>query len=761
MEQIIRNWKVRGYYPSVPLFGFTEESGISQPSATDEYEAQEGKSLYDILFENGVIEDPMTDANSFKCEWVANRWWVYTVELMVEGEFPRLCFEGVDGEFSVYFDNKFLGSHYNSFTELEIDMREFAGIRGILMIMVKCPEKNINQSGYTSQITTQRPRYDFKWDFCPRMISLGIVAPVKLKTGAEISEVKIIAQTCGTIKLNYIGKYFSDDCEAVFEINGIKTGSAKSEGTLTAQIKNPRLWNANGSGEAHLYKGKLSVLKGGKTVWQKEYNIGFRTVEFVLNENAPEGSLPYSLVLNGKKTYIKGVNMVPIAMSRANMTRSKYKRLITLAKEMHVNLIRVWGGGIIETDDFYNLCDESGILVWQDFMQSSSGIENCATVLEDGLRNIQDTAVAAVKRLRNHPSLAVYCGGNELMDNWVPHDYSHKNISMLKETVERYDGQRLMLPTTASGPMPNGNLDRIGKGLHHDIHGPWTFDGNEEHYKFYNNIDSQLHSEFGCAGFCNREVFDKIFSEKEKNLADINSDYIWRHKAEWWNIAPVLESIFGKAQSVNELLSLGQFMQAEGVRYAVEANRRRAFENSGSILWQLNEPYPNLSCTNLVDYFGNPKPVYFAAKQAFAPVNVSLKYDKLAYASGEKFKAEVWLTSDIEGVFDCETSVSTASGSKTHIFRARIASCGKSVKAGEIELEVPCSGAMEFKLGVINDLGVNVQKNVLLAVREGEYCDSKYVIDYMQREYGSLGKPQNYSAFQAQRSDRDICRKII
>ena len=142
MENVITNWTVQGYYPNAPLFGFTEEKGISQFPATEEYEVNGTESLYSVLERNGIIENPMLDANTYRCEWVANRWWIYRTNIEIDGKSPRICFNGLDGVCRIYFNNRFLARHANSFVPLEIDMTSFAGQKGRLTVMVENQTEN-------------------------------------------------------------------------------------------------------------------------------------------------------------------------------------------------------------------------------------------------------------------------------------------------------------------------------------------------------------------------------------------------------------------------------------------------------------------------------------------------------------------------------------------------------------------------------------------------------------------------------------------
>ena len=170
---------------------------------------------------------------------------------------------------------------------------------------------------------------------------------------------------------------------------------------------------------------------------------------------------------------------------------------------MRDSLVRVWGGGLIEKDEFYDLCDENGILIWQELIQSSSGIDNKPSEQEEFLELLKKTAECAVREKRNHVSLAVYSGGNELMEAPDrPCGRENKNIAMLEEIVRRLDGRRAFLPTSASGPR---EFITSEKGVSHDVHGSWRYEGNPGHYVLYGESDNLFHSEFGMDEMCIRD----------------------------------------------------------------------------------------------------------------------------------------------------------------------------------------------------------------------------------------------------------------
>ncbi len=258
---------------------------------------------------------------------------------------------------------------------------------------------------------------------------------------------------------------------------------------------------------------------------------------------------------------------------------------------------------------------------------------------------LKKTAVFAVKQKRNHVSLTVWSGGNELTDeNGIPATYEDSNIRMLKEIVEKYDPDRLMLPTSASGPL---EFIDIGKpGCNHDVHGPWKYSGVENHYHLYNISDSQLHSEFGCDGLSARSSLERFMGPQHLKVTNMDEDLVWRHHGEWWDTYQRDVEIFGEIESLDNFTACSQFIQAEGLRYALEANRRRAFQNSGSIIWQFNDPWPNVSCTSLVDYYRTPKLAYYRVSDAYRRNHVSLKYDRLIYTKEELMTASVFVHMD-------------------------------------------------------------------------------------------------------------------
>ncbi|MGC9203025.1 MAG: beta-mannosidase [Thermoproteota archaeon] len=410
-------------------------------------------------------------------------------------------------------------------------------------------------------------------------------------------------------------------------------------------IRNPKLWQPNELGDQPLYKLRILVLEDESISDLKELSFGLRRVKAIPNIMSPSGALPYTIEVNNRKIFIKGWNWVPIDQLYGRVNAEKYKKLIKLAKEAHCNFLRVWGGGLMEREVFYDLCDTNGIMVWQEFPLSSSGIDNEPSSDPSYLKFLEETARAIVKKRRHHPSLVIWCGGNELMANdGKPLTDKHPTIAMLKKVVLELDPNRIFLPTSPSGPTSFVSLEKIG--VMHDVHGDYVYRGVSEHYRLYNSIDPLFHSEFGVEGVACLESLKKFISDEYLWPPD-KTNPVWRHHGDWWINFDKIQKLFGKIEDIKTFIFASQLIQYEGLRYIIEANRRRKFHCSGVLPWQFNEPWPNASCTSCVDYYCHPKAGYWAVKKAYEPIHISAKYDAIAFYGYSKFVSEVWVSNDL------------------------------------------------------------------------------------------------------------------
>jgi beta-mannosidase len=337
--------------------------------------------------------------------------------------------------------------------------------------------------------------------------------------------------------------------------------------------------------------------------------------------------------------YAKGWNWVPPDMMYGVDQPERIERLFQLAKRANVNVLRIWGGGGIERERVYELADKYGIMLWQEFPLSSSGDGRVPSEDPGYIQLLQDEARQVIPLKRNHPSLAVWGGGNELHDSTNRPPSPETLPTVLKaigKEVSVLDPDRPYLPTS---PMSRSGVSELEP---QEVHGPYFHMGTERQYARYNHGTSLLSSEFGTEGLNNQNVLNATVPAETIQPVSRDND-TWVHRGEWWINTVMLEKTFGKfGEDLPSLQRASQLFQKDGLQYAVESNLRRWPHNSGSLPWQFNEPFPSGFGTNAVDFFARPKPVYFGVARAYAPVTVTARFDRQAWGGHPNFEAEIW-----------------------------------------------------------------------------------------------------------------------
>jgi beta-mannosidase len=540
--------------------------------------------VHDDLMRAGEVPNLYVERNSRLAEWVPERSWIYRRPVTGPG---RIRFEGVDHEARVFVDGEQVGRHEGSFTPFEVEVA--AGEHQLAVVVHRAPESE-PQVGETRRVKVHKSRMGYGWDFCPRMIHQGIWRPVTLDPPREqFAQVKL-----------------QDDI-----------GTVEVDGDVVLRVDAPRLWWPNGMGEPRLYPVEVDGTF---------FLVGFRDVSFS----------GYELVVNGVRAPVKGWNWVPADALYGVPRPEKLAHLLALAAGANVNLIRVWGGGLIETPEFYDLCDRLGLLVWQEFSQSSSGIDSTPSDEPEFVRTMADDARQIVPRRRDRASLAIWCGGNELDG-----DDSTPVLAAVKEVVDELDPGRHWLPTSPLGEA--------------DVHGPWEHQGLRAHNDHYDTRTSKLHSEFGVEGMTNRRALEALIAEEHRWPAD-RTNPVYEHLGAWWNNAPLVQESFGgRIEDVETMRRCSQWLQYEGLRYAVEATLRRG---AGTIPWQLNESYPNAWCTCAVDHRGDPKPAYWGVARAYRDDHPAARFTTSAWGGLGEARATVFAPGrfvDLDGRVVAET----------------------------------------------------------------------------------------------------------
>ena len=636
-------------------------------------------SLQHDLWRQGVIPDPYKGLNALAAEWAPQRSWVYRTRFPADeawqGERARLVFEGLDYGAQVFLNGEELGSHRSQFVPAYFelgDRLEYAGENLLAVVLAPVPAGQ-SQFGRTSRAREHKTRMNYGWDVCPRLPHLGIWDSVYLEiTGlVRLEDVWVrpqltddLHQVIVTVSLEVsASERLTCEVEIVLRFGGRTVAEerfgeifepGRSRINFEIQLDQPQLWWPNGHGAQALYEAEVILDDGSGEANRRTAGFGIRRLEWACNDTPDKTARPYVLQVNGRKIYLKGWNWLPLDALYGVERPEKLEHLLGLARRAGANLLRVWGGGLIEKKNFYDLCDRLGLMVWQEFNLSSSAIDRKPPADPSYLEMMHEEAEGIIPRRRNHPSLVLWCGGNELENlDFLPLDDSEPVLATLKEVVQHRDPDRLWLPTSASGPMPFCGINTATNAPFsmHDVHGPWHHQGLTAHYTLFNRSRALLHSEFGAEALASLRTLQATFPGR--NLASLADDPAWRGLggAGWLRLEHWRE-VFGDVADLPTLIRASQLLQAEGVRYAVEANRRRMFENSGSLPWMLNEPYPAVASTAAVEYYGQPKPLYWALARAYAPVSVSARFDSQVWAGQDAFTADIWVSTPAQGAFD-------------------------------------------------------------------------------------------------------------
>ena len=556
VNQKLTDFKLNAFYDYVPIISRSWETGVAFAGILPWIDAKVPGCIYSDLLRAGLIRDPYYDMQSLECEWVKDRWWVYQTKFLLSSNAKhfRLTCKGIDYKARIGFNGQLIGEHEGMYVPFRADITSLvkAGEENELVVTLEHAPDEMGQIGYTEKTWTQKARFCYHWDWCPRMVHLGLYDDVLIEEfgDASIDERNIQpvktgdgwALDCTLGITGYascdatIGYVLSKDGQVVASADNklsLKEGSQQVHCRLGVGLR--RLWYPNGHGPQPLYDVTITLTDGDGVSDQVSQQVGFRTLEYRRCDGAPEDALSYLPVINGKKIYIKGSNFVPADMMYGALTKEDYRSVLEKAKEAHINLLRVWGGGLIEKEDFYDLCDEYGIMVMQEFIQSSSGVSNEPSVDPHFLELCRATAQEATRTRRNHVSLTFWTGGNELFTDEGPVDFEHPTIRMLKDITHQNNPEVLMLPASPSGKRKGRGSDYQDsdyQGPDHDIHDEWKYGGPVNHYTRYNTADCMLHSEFGVDGMANLDTLRQAVSPAHQKVVFFNDDPVLRHHGE-------------------------------------------------------------------------------------------------------------------------------------------------------------------------------------------------------------------------------------
>ncbi len=637
-------WTLTGYYPFEWHLGRTVESGVDLKGETGPIPAKVPGSVQESLRRAGLLPDWNIGLNARLCEWVENRHWVYSAQIPEEwvekrNATFRLRFEGLDQRGSVFIDRSEILRFSNAYIPYSVDITQNirAGGRTIRLVF-ECSPRWLGQFGYTSQIREWKPRYNYKWDWTEQLVQIGIWDQVYFERVEDGEIVDICASpsvdiAAKTGRINVTGEVTAQgDRRVRVELRKL-TGAMLAKKTAFVSDINESgisfedfdidLWWPHTLGKQPLYVVDVILEDAdGRQLDSIQRKIAFRHVEWVPAEGAPEGADPWICRINGRELFLQGANWTPVRPNYADVEEGAYRKRIDVYRDIGVNMLRIWGGGFPEREWLFDLCDESGILVWLEFPLSSSGVENYPPDDSRSIRELSEIARSYIVRRRHHPSLILWCGGNELSGNKgrppVPVSPTHPLIRTFASIVREMDPDRRFLPSSPSGPSSGAHEENFGKGIHWDVHGPWKAQGrlNEDWQRYWENDDSLFRGEAGAPGPSPVDVIRRYSGDCEPFPCSL-ANPLWRRTSWWIEWDQFIAETGREPGSLEEYVEWGQRRQAQALQHAAECCKNRFPRCGGFIVWMGHDSFPCTANTAIIDFEGNPKPSAPALKKIF------------------------------------------------------------------------------------------------------------------------------------------------
>lgn len=611
------------------------------------------------LLNNKLIDDPFYRDNEQKQQWIGKTDWEYQTTFSVRPEVLQrpninLVFAGLDTYANVFLKGELLLAADNMFRTWRADCKRLlqpgvntlrirfrSPINEVLPLMAKLdyqlPAAN-DQGEKTSPYTRKAP-YQFGWDWGPRFVTSGIWRPVSLEawdsarveglqllpknvsaSAASMSaEVEIFAaeQVTATIIVDNVTDYGRIEKREVNLTPGVNRVS------FPFVIRRPKLWWPNGLGAQPLYVFKAKLLIDGQVVDEVTARTGLRSLE--LRQVPDTTGTSFTFVINGVPIFAKGANWIPADSFPTRISKAKYRQLLESARDANMNMLRVWGGGIYERDDFYELCDELGILIWQDFMFGCSLYPGDQPFLD----SVRAEATDNVKRLRNHPSIVIWVGNNEIESGWfhwgwkdkLPaklwDDYLKIFYGVLPEVCSSLDPSRPYWPSSPSSNLEDDNESaKVGDSHYWQVwHASLPF---SEYAKQF----PRFMSEYGFQSFPAIETVNTYTLPVDH---DIQSPVMLAHQRHPRGNQLVREYMlreYPEPKDFESFLYVSQVLQAEGIKLGAEHLRRIKPHNMGSLFWQLNDCWPVASWSS-IDYTGRWKALQYYARRFYSDILVS------------------------------------------------------------------------------------------------------------------------------------------
>ncbi|SMF89910.1 beta-mannosidase [Paenibacillus uliginis N3/975] len=737
--------------------------------ASDEQEwlpARVPGCVHTDLLRNDKIQDPFYGTNEHDLQWIDKQDWEYETsfevsdELMAESRL-ELVFDGLDTYADVYVNGKAVLAADNMFRSWKIDVKERLvpgsnHIRIVFRSPIQEDLPKLEKLGYALpadndqsevgglgekkvSIFARKAPYHYGWDWGPRFVTSGIWRECRIEAWSEavirdvfIHQEQVTASVARmkavvTVEVNddFDGTLIVTTAGQKWERKTQLTGGSNTI-ELAMEIKEPKLWWCRGLGEPNLYEFRAELQAEQRTVSHASVRTGLRSVRLV--QEADQAGTSFYIELNGTPVFAKGANHIPNDSFLTEVTAERYRHEIASAAESNMNMLRVWGGGIYEEDIFYELCDENGLMVWQDFMFACSMYPGD----EAFLNSVRLEAEENVTRLRNHPSIVLWCGNNEIDSAWAHYDekagwgwkqqYSNDIREKLWRDYEAIFHEILPEAVGRCAPgaeyWPSSPLVSLSRDKNQhanpettsgDIH-YWGVWHNNEPFDNYNVYVGRFMSEYGFQSFPEPKTVRTYAGESDMEL---ESKVMLAHQKNGAGnhlIKSYMDQYMHEPKDFTSFLYMSQMQQAEAMKTAIEAHRRNKPYCMGTLYWQMNDCWPVASWAGM-DYLGRWKALQYVAKRSFRDVCLAVEQKQ------EEGIVSVHLISDVSAPIE-------------GILRLELISFeGKELHALSLPVQVNAQAALiVYQTQVDELLSGHNPSSVVLRVElelEGDVADSK------------------------------------
>ncbi len=555
--------------------------------------------------------------------------------------------KGIDYHFEIFINGVMILEQEGMFTPVEANLTPYLNDNNELLITIyPVPKSNKRRADRSQADHSFKPAVSYGWDWHPRLVPSGIWDDtyLEVRNNGYIKEMDYTYELDqklekATIMVQGKSGGKSGTARLMIRLNNQTAFEKKSEikdsqFLINGTIEDIDLWWPYELGNPVLYDFVLELTDNENNVTdQQSWKGGFRKIRLVENTGAvaqddlfpkSRNEPPFTVEINNIRIFAKGTNWVNPEVFPGIITKERYKELLELAKGMHFTLLRVWGGGIVNKDSFFELCDQMGIMVWQEFPLACNDYPDDPSYLSV----LRKEATSIVKRLHNHPCLVIWSGGNELFNSWSGMNDQSLALRWLNSICLGYSPEIPFIPTSPLMGVGHGHYIFYDKNKDEDV------------FQMMNRSHYTALTEYGMPSPSDTAIIHKIIPENEW-FPPAPTDAWKAHHAygawvgETWLCQDILEKYFGKAESLEQLVEWGQTLQSIGYKAIYESARQKWPYCSMALNWCFNEPWPTAANNSIIQYPALPKPCFEAIKQACRPVMASAVIPKFLWNRNE------------------------------------------------------------------------------------------------------------------------------